>query len=730
MRSKPLPLPIHTPLADNLRVTALGVGHGDAILIRWQYNGEPWTCLVDGGLSPTKLLERLKDNDVDRLNLLVLSHLDSDHIGGLEGLPQEIEIEHYWGPALPAFKKHLWLFPPRAVESIVRGEKLEESLKKRHVPIHYPLEGYQSMPRGGGGIVSVLSPASRLIRRLLTEKDVVELFTQHPMPLGWLLGPPLEQPEQSTAISRLDAALSRGVLDPEMDFADLPLNPALPRPDLDRMIQDWAKATNLEPEFFGDSVLNNTSLVLYFDIKTENKTHRLLLPGDQENWTYLLARNPRGLRADVFKASHHGGRIYLEGDLGHDELFSSVQPKVVLVSAEGRHQLPRTAIRQSAINWGSSVACTCSRKTEFYTGPSEDKACCHDLHQCGESHDITLVLDREGLRSESPACHSGFGQKPGPVIQVRQHVVDPSPVLNILSEHELRGHIRWVKGVLESIHLERTKGKTGLEEGNEAVPVEHLAAIARENGRSHMVPNLGEVLKHGMHREKFWAGPHLRFPDGITHAYAWPASKEKQTFIDRLASKAVLMFPETVPPFIRDKTSLVDRLNQNGLAIFANAHIYLPVVAFRETLWPRVSSAFKSKAWHCYLHSSQTIALSPHRSVEEIIKRLLTSHLKPKDSGADWYLESFYYELPYLSDVWISPSHHGFDPRLIDQWLNLEKSKCANSHWQWLISRGLQPAIEAYGYEQKFSCEMLASQSMGDIDKMASYLAPVVDKLS
>lgn len=57
--------------------------------------------------------------------------------------------------------------------------------------------------------------------------------------------------------------------------------------------------------------------------------------------SYLIARNPRGLHADVLKASHHGGRVFIESDLAPDEIFSAIQPQVVLFSANGRHHLPR-----------------------------------------------------------------------------------------------------------------------------------------------------------------------------------------------------------------------------------------------------------------------------------------------------------------------------------------------------------------------------------------------------
>ena len=56
-----------------------------------------------------------------------------------------------------------------------------------------------------------------------------------------------------------------------------------------------------------------------------------------------------------------------------------------------------------------------------------------------------------GITSPLPACHSGFGGEPGPVIEVRQHVVERSPVVQELFEHELLGHIRWVKKKLAEV---------------------------------------------------------------------------------------------------------------------------------------------------------------------------------------------------------------------------------------------------------------------------------------
>lgn len=68
------------------------------------------------------------------------------------------------------------------------------------------------------------------------------------------------------------------------------------RGDARALAEEWPRSARLEPEFFGDPVFNDTSLVVWMELPTGARRHRLLLPGDQENWTYLYARHPVGCR--------------------------------------------------------------------------------------------------------------------------------------------------------------------------------------------------------------------------------------------------------------------------------------------------------------------------------------------------------------------------------------------------------------------------------------------------
>src|SRR5260370_6318725 len=85
-----------------LKLTALGVGHGDATLLQWFQDGDPdklgFTCLVDGGESPSRLLPALDRHGVTEINLLVLTHFDADHIGGLDRILDPSQIYTCWAP--------------------------------------------------------------------------------------------------------------------------------------------------------------------------------------------------------------------------------------------------------------------------------------------------------------------------------------------------------------------------------------------------------------------------------------------------------------------------------------------------------------------------------------------------------------------------------------------------------------------------------------------------------
>ena len=90
-RSKPLPLP-----PGELELRVFDVGQGDAILLRFGARA----LLVDAGPDPQTarqvLLPRLARLGVDRLDGLVLTHADADHIGGAADILGALPVTTLW----------------------------------------------------------------------------------------------------------------------------------------------------------------------------------------------------------------------------------------------------------------------------------------------------------------------------------------------------------------------------------------------------------------------------------------------------------------------------------------------------------------------------------------------------------------------------------------------------------------------------------------------------------
>jgi competence protein ComEC len=76
-------------------VTVVDIGQGDAVLLR----SEGAVALVDGGRDPLLLAEKLRGHGVGRIDLLIVTHGDIDHVGGLDGIFGDHGVGRLWVPA-------------------------------------------------------------------------------------------------------------------------------------------------------------------------------------------------------------------------------------------------------------------------------------------------------------------------------------------------------------------------------------------------------------------------------------------------------------------------------------------------------------------------------------------------------------------------------------------------------------------------------------------------------
>ncbi len=76
----------------------LDIGQGDATLLS---DPSGRVALVDGGADPLVLLEALRRNNVGRIDLLVATHGDIDHVGGFVGTVEDRSVGRLWIPDHP-----------------------------------------------------------------------------------------------------------------------------------------------------------------------------------------------------------------------------------------------------------------------------------------------------------------------------------------------------------------------------------------------------------------------------------------------------------------------------------------------------------------------------------------------------------------------------------------------------------------------------------------------------
>jgi competence protein ComEC len=129
-------------------VVFLDVGQGDAVLL---LDPSGAVMLMDGGRDPGVLRDGLRRYGVKHIDLLVASHGDADHVGGLAELASSIPIGRLW-------------VPDYASTGAILDDVIDEA-RQRGVPVD--LVGAGDSAHLGGFSLEVLGPA----RRYATDND-------------------------------------------------------------------------------------------------------------------------------------------------------------------------------------------------------------------------------------------------------------------------------------------------------------------------------------------------------------------------------------------------------------------------------------------------------------------------------------------------------------------------------------------------------------------------------
>ena len=472
----------------------------------------------------------------------------------------------------------------------------------------YPMEGHTGSWVSGKVSAAVVSPPARLLKRLLLGRqgNIESLTGAGPTPMEWLIAPDHAEPE-SEQPSWGD--LGQRTFSVPSDFGDEP--PVLPvEPDAETE-RYGDEAT--EPNFFGNRILNDTSLVIALDVWLDGKRRRrILLTGDQENWSYIASRHPAGLGVDVLKVPHHGGMVYLADDKGEDQndrgagvveqAYLWLKPRIAIMSARGTYDLPHTRVRDALRATGAAVLCTNVRGLERISPPASDLEQDHNCYRaygCGAQKQpsrtiLTLTSDSE--KADRPACVSDSGGRGvAPIVVMTQRVVDPDEAFVRWTRTELEKHALWLKGLLVDARTEFAKaiaGK-GLLAAMECSPVAwfRIEAHAKVSERSHFISSPNEALHYARARGFIWASPDdFRYRADATF-YALPTQSELDSIWSWVATLPNLLLRADLPWQAivgSDKLSILMAADTEGLCRIVAAKMCIPAEVAKKEVMPQL----------------------------------------------------------------------------------------------------------------------------------------------
>jgi hypothetical protein len=328
---------------------ALDARSGDCLLIHYGVN-QPGLMLIDGGFASTYynvLRPRLMELRDDRVNAeepltidqLVVSHLDQDHIGGIERLFQDLRRVVQEGLEETFRIRGLWanFFDDSAAAAI--GTSVLAEIEER---------------------VAAVRPQSVSQARVV--RDIANLLGVggNPPFNGLVFGP--NEIDLGNGLIVTVVAPTQGRLDAlRTQWLNTPI---------DRSEQGAAEAAS----YLDTAVPNLSSIVMH--LRFQGKT--MLLTGDGRGDETLIGLEQAGLFdangtcvVDVLKLPHHGS----DRNIDHD-YFERIVARHYVISADGRFDNPsRETFRLLTETQGSreyEICLTSSANTDFFASDHAD----------------------------------------------------------------------------------------------------------------------------------------------------------------------------------------------------------------------------------------------------------------------------------------------------------------------------------------------------------------------
>lgn len=302
-------------------VTMLPVSAGDATLIVWSDGGTRHAVLIDAGLQESEAVSYLQSIGIFHLDLIILSHPDLDHLGGLLAIMKSraMSVDRIWCFDLNFLREFIRTGriprPQPATREVVYDYLLRSTLDQfsdilraangQGVQVLQVSEGYKLSL--GGALIEVLYPPQSFYDALYRPIALKQMLNRK-WPDDWIDDREERYDVKARPLSRQEQQerLTEMIEQPAMPEDGVLLS------DLDEEPEAETARNEEEPDQLPwrmvGTLYNNLSIVVKLTILGGIDAPSILFPGDLSDWTTLVQRQWPNLRADVLKMPHHGSR--------------------------------------------------------------------------------------------------------------------------------------------------------------------------------------------------------------------------------------------------------------------------------------------------------------------------------------------------------------------------------------------------------------------------------------
>jgi hypothetical protein len=319
---------------------ALNAKHGDSLLLHYGKAAKPKLIVIDGGpagVHKASLRPRLTEIKEERspdgplpIRMLMVSHLDDDHINGVLALSNDLVDKTDNDEELPYDITTLW---HNSFDDIL-GNAAEELNASLSAAVK-PLSTGGALPAG----LPLSRPAAAIVASVPQGRDLRKNADRLSLTINEKFGGLVAAPSKGKSTVTLGDGLKFTILGPNEDRAEelqIEWDAVIKKKGLAKTAAGRATAA----AFLDESVFNLSSIVVMAEC--EKKT--MLLTGDARGDDILKGLKTAGLlkggtlHVDLFKLPHHGSDRNVDTDM-----FRQITADHYVVSGDGRHGNPEIA---------------------------------------------------------------------------------------------------------------------------------------------------------------------------------------------------------------------------------------------------------------------------------------------------------------------------------------------------------------------------------------------------